>query len=494
MLNINTQSYWNKVYGNEVGKFEWRHYTVGFNKIRTYLGLHANAGDTVLDVGCGYGMLADILKPLNLIYCGWDFSEVAIARLTQKGYRGRCIDFTRYHVSPADRVDHVVSTEFLEHMDNPMRELSKLGELARKSIIITVPNNESPDERSADHVHSFDCRTLQRLCSQLPQKKSYLEPYQEEFIHCDPKGQFKVVRSPQMLAIVEKPQDMASIRPESVRRADFHQRPPDICVSAYSSDHTPQNDHFDIIYRCLMSIVKNTPPEQYRLRIGCNNLSPRALAFVNWLVERYGAVRYIGESQEDPSGKTIYPKYPLMRKIYEATDADWVIWFDDDCYVCTTDWLDKLQRKINGTPEADQFGDLATIVLSPSFKSGWIEPAEWYNPQKIFMRDFPEGKRIVSPFIRGGFYAISRTAIDACDIPDRRLVHNDGDWTTGMALAHQGYGLAHYLDGVIIGDEPRRGIHENMQCRNGVANQKKWSAPENLPTGPGAGKRCSLVP
>lgn len=278
------------------------------------------------------------------------------------------------------------------------------------------------------------------------------------------------------------------------RRAEFKLRPPDICVCAYSSGHSRHGDHFDLISRCLLNIVKNTSSEFYRLHIGCNNLSPRCMALVDWLVDRYGAKKYIGEPHKDSLGETIYPKYPLMRKIYEATNSDWVIWFDDDCYVNTSHWLKRLQQKINATPNADQFGDLATIVLSPSFQSSWIEPAVWYNPQGIVYRKFPEGRRIVSPFIRGGFYAISRTAIEVCDVPDRRLSHNDGDWTTGMALAHRGYGLAHFLDGITIGDEPRRGIHENMQCPNGVPNQKEWSTMENTPPGKGAGTRCSLIP
>jgi|GEM_PF-2972486 len=289
---------------------------------------------------------------------------------------------------------------------------------------------------------------------------------------------------------LEEPRVKDMTGPASLKKAEFQRRPPDICVCAYSSDHTRKSDHFDIISRCLLSIVKNTPPNFYRLHIGCNNLSPRALALVDWMVDRYGAVKYIGEPQQDPNGNTIFPKYPLMRKIYDATAADWVIWFDDDCYVSQCDWLEQLEEKINTTPAADQFGDHSLIVVSPEHKACWIEPADWYNPDKLEYRDFPDGRKIVAAFVRGGFYALSRRAIDACDIPDRRLVHNNGDWTTGMALTHQGFTFAHHLRGITIGEEPRRGIHEDKSCPNGQANQKRLPGRVQIHLNSGETFRC----
>ena len=62
-------------------------------------------------------------------------------------------------------------------------------------------------------------------------------------------------------------------------------------------------------------------------------------------------------------------------------------------------------------------------------------------------------------YIVGGFYAIRREAIRRCDIPDPRLFHNGGDWTTGLALAHQGFVVAHHTYGVEINTAPRRGMH-----------------------------------
>jgi hypothetical protein len=298
----------------------------------------------------------------------------------------------------------------------------------------------------------------------------------EEFFYKYNDRRFKIIRSPNLLVILEKPGQNAVSEVGIKKKADFKKMPVDICVCTFSSDHTESNDHFNLITRCLLSVVNNTDPSLYTLHIGCNNLSLRAMAFVDWLVSCYGARKYIGNPLKDVSGRTIYPKYPLMAEMYDATHSEWVVWFDDDCHVSASDWLEKLEDKINKTPLADQFGDEALIVLSPSHQQQWIEPSVWYTPGKIEYQNFPEGVRIVSPFIIGGFYAISRNAINVCSIPDPRIVHNNGDWTTGMALHHQGFKIANHVYGVIRGDEPRRGIHADKLCLTGGAEEQRLQA------------------
>jgi len=200
------------------------------------------------------------------------------------------------------------------------------------------------------------------------------------------------------------------------------------------------------------------------------------MAFVEWLVSCYGARKYIGNPLIDVNGRIIYPKYPLMAEMYNKTHSDWVVWFDDDSHVTAPDWLEKLEDKINKTPMADQFGHESLMVLSLSHQRQWIEPSVWHTPGRIEYQNFPEGRRIVSPFISGGFYAISRNAINVGRIPDPRLIHNDGDWTTGMALHHQGFTIANHVCGVSVDDAPRRGIHENKLCLPDEAEQHRVHA------------------
>ena len=168
---------------------------------------------------------------------------------------------------------------------------------------------------------------------------------------------------------------------KSLHHLNFEEFPVDICVVTFSSDE--ENDHFDPIHRCLQSIVENTAPDMYRLHIGCNNLSQRAMAYVDSLVTGHGTTKYIGMAYPDKNGTMVFPKYPLMRKIYEATRGEWVIWFDDDIYVTEKDWLNELEYTINQHPEADQFGFPSNIALPLSVKEEWIDDAVWSRPEKI---------------------------------------------------------------------------------------------------------------
>ena len=251
-------------------------------------------------------------------------------------------------------------------------------------------------------------------------------------------------------------------------QADFRKLPVNICVITFSSVHDPEHDHFPIIRRCLESIVENTSPEKYRLHIGCNNLSPRALAFVDTLVESHHAIKYIGEARQDHNGRVVYPKYPLMRRMYQATAgrpstpeaADWIIWFDDDSYVTENDWLERLEDRINTSPRIHQFGKLSGVLLRPH-EVKWAREFSWFNPAVgIPLANRPGGGQQPGyNFIEGGFYALSRHAIDACSIPDPRLFHNGGDWTTSLALMHKGMRVGRFTYGVEVDAAPRRGMH-----------------------------------
>ena len=130
-------------------------------------------------------------------------------------------------------------------------------------------------------------------------------------------------------------------------RANFEAEPAVIGVVAFSSDHSKQNDHYEIIERCLRSVVENTDSARYRLHIGCNNLSPRAIRLVDDLRAEGLATKHMGEPRTDVNGAAVFPKYPLMRAIYSATRSPWVVWLDDDSYICKPDWLERLEEAIN---------------------------------------------------------------------------------------------------------------------------------------------------
>lgn len=260
-------------------------------------------------------------------------------------------------------------------------------------------------------------------------------------------------------------------------KVDFRKLPINICVLAFSSDHSREHDHYSIISRCLNSIIEHTRPEKYRLHIGCNNLSPRVMALVDKLVTEHNAVKYIGKPERDENGNQVYPKYPLMRHMFQATAgreespeaSDWVAWFDDDSYATASDWLEKLEETINNSPRVHQLGHQSGILLNrEDFERAREFP--WFNPAVgIPLVKLPDGRQQRGfNFIRGGFYAISRRAITACSVPDKRIFHNGGDWTTSLALLHKGFKLADFTYGLDIDAEPRRGLHKDL-----------WAAPDD---------------
>lgn len=466
-MNINTKEYWDDTYLSEIGKNEWRRYVVGFNKIKTYLGTIIQKNDTILDVGCGYGLLMDLLRPLNCDLTGYDISEVAIRAIINKGYKGHCINFTRYNPLKEETFSHVIATEFLEHVEDPASTFNKMYELAEKTIIFTVPDRESWNERCSEHLQVYNKERIKSLVKGFDLKRVYLEEYMEEFSFIANDRSCKLVKNRCLLTILEKKFPRSIHTAEIVKRVNFQEKPVDICVLCFSSDHTEEYDHFDIISRCLKSIVSKTHPHLYTLHIGCNNLSPRAMALVDQLVATYGATKYIGVPTRDIHGKMVYPKYPLMRKMYNSTNSEWVVWFDDDSYVVEPDWLEKLEETINRHPWADQFGKRLEFHFPTSEKGTieWIKSATWYNSEKNFeYRNTPDGEVIVVPFIHGAFYAISRKAINVCNIPDIRIFHNRGDWTTGTALYHNDFKISHFLHGVVRDDALRRGMCDDKWC------------------------------
>ena len=175
--------------------------------------------------------------------------------------------------------------------------------------------------------------------------------------------------------------------PTRLYKVDFRKLPINICVLAFSSDHSREHDHYSIISRCLNSIMEHTHPDKYRLHIGCNNPSPRVMTLVDKLVTKHNAVKYIGKPEQDENGKQVYPKYPLMRHIFRSTDgreespeaSDWIAWFDDDSYATESDWLEKLEEKINNSPRVHQLGLLSGILLVRE-DIEWIKEFPWFNP------------------------------------------------------------------------------------------------------------------
>jgi len=128
---------------------------------------------TVLDVGCGVGVLSDWLAGRGYAVTGVDTDEALMARM-ETPHRVASIDALPFE----DRsFDAVVASEVLEHLPVEVFERSRgeMARVARTAIVVTVPNAESLESASTrcpacgctysihGHVRRFDEGTLREL-------------------------------------------------------------------------------------------------------------------------------------------------------------------------------------------------------------------------------------------------------------------------------------------------------------------------------------------
>ena len=96
---------------------------------------------TVLDVGCGDGLLLQMLKEQGIETKGVDISDVAVEVCTQKGFTVLKNDFTT-DVLPFGEgsFDTVIALDVLEHVYNPEKLLSEIHRVSKSDVVISVPN------------------------------------------------------------------------------------------------------------------------------------------------------------------------------------------------------------------------------------------------------------------------------------------------------------------------------------------------------------------
>ena len=98
---------------------------------------------TVLDLGCGLGLMADLVSGE---YTGIDYSQVAIwhakAHVQNQAARFTCDDLLLYVLDAGDdSVDTVILCEVLEHLKHPEDTIREAKRVARDRIVMTVPRN-----------------------------------------------------------------------------------------------------------------------------------------------------------------------------------------------------------------------------------------------------------------------------------------------------------------------------------------------------------------
>jgi 2-polyprenyl-3-methyl-5-hydroxy-6-metoxy-1,4-benzoquinol methylase len=92
-------------------------------------------GDLVLDIGCGSGDLAQLIKPLN--YYGYDIDEYSLS-LAKKKYPKHVFK----NKLPTKKFNKIISLAVIEHVKGPIKFLNNLKSNLKSSgiIILSTPH------------------------------------------------------------------------------------------------------------------------------------------------------------------------------------------------------------------------------------------------------------------------------------------------------------------------------------------------------------------
>jgi SAM-dependent methyltransferase len=130
------------------------------------------AGSTILDVGCGYGAYGRAMMETGTKCFGCDVNFTYLQEAQRRGLPVVAVD----SVLPfADHTfDSVLLFEVIEHVSNVDKLLEQSFRVARRNVLITVPNSEDIELMkandvtyahmlSSDHVNFFDADSLRTL-------------------------------------------------------------------------------------------------------------------------------------------------------------------------------------------------------------------------------------------------------------------------------------------------------------------------------------------
>jgi len=130
-------------------------------------------GDSFLEIGCGEGYIIGRIKRMkpNARCVGLSNNPIEIkeAKICHPSVEFICIDV--YDYEPAEKFDTVILPEVIEHLDDPKKILAKARQIAKKRIIITVPNKNKIENEG--HVQIYNKERLERHIKEAINPKSF---------------------------------------------------------------------------------------------------------------------------------------------------------------------------------------------------------------------------------------------------------------------------------------------------------------------------------
>lgn len=233
-----------------------------------------------------------------------------------------------------------------------------------------------------------------------------------------------------------------------------------ICVLTYG-------DYPRLARRVIESIRRFCPRLEYELIVGANAVSEETRIYLE-------ARREAGEVDHVISSTVNLNKCPMMRRLFDRVNTEFIWWFDDDSHVTTHDALSQWMEATSAAPDSTtMWGQLCRCNAPADFTDledvhGFVRTAPWYRGLPLPSWR-PGGKGEFNfenrgcgdgrwDFIVGGCWLIRTSAIRALDWPDRRLIKLGDDVFLGEAIRQQGWDLGNIgCPGIAINTQPRRG-------------------------------------
>ena len=98
---------------------------------------------TVLDVGCGTGLNAGILRDMGHTVVGVDLSPVAVEKFSALGFEGHVCDIAEGMPFDANKFDMVYASEVIEHVSDTELFLAELARVLKPGglLMLSTPNS-----------------------------------------------------------------------------------------------------------------------------------------------------------------------------------------------------------------------------------------------------------------------------------------------------------------------------------------------------------------
>lgn len=159
--------------------------------------------EAILDVGCGEGIYIIKMRPFYKLLIGLDFCRAAlldIKKETGKAENIECI-LADAHKLPIknDSIDLVISSEVLEHTENPSKVFDQISDVSKRYVMITVPIEMSKNARTVVDLTCFDPQALKHRLQSIVEKTKTSHIHQFSFHSFE-----KMLRKNEDLEVVER--------------------------------------------------------------------------------------------------------------------------------------------------------------------------------------------------------------------------------------------------------------------------------------------------